>query len=79
MAALREGRHVSAFLAGRPPVNGPDGQPVRGESLLDGRLTLDYRGPLPELLAWLAEQQLSDLRVEPMGLAPIYKAHHATG
>jgi ABC-2 type transport system ATP-binding protein len=80
MAALREGRHVSAALVGPPPAAGPDGRPLPGDAFLNGRLTLDYRGPLPDLLAWLAGQPLSDLRVEPMGLTPIYnKAHHAAG
>jgi ABC-2 type transport system ATP-binding protein len=77
MAALREGRHVSATLVGASPATGPRGEPLPPEAVRDSRLTFDYRGPLADLLAWLATQPLSDLRVEPMGLAPIYKAHHS--
>jgi len=79
MAALREGRHVSATLAGPAPVRGPQGEPLPAEVVHDSRLSFDYRGPLADLLAWLATQPLSDLRIEPLGLAPIYKAHHAAG
>ena len=40
------------------------------------RLTLEYPGPLPPLLAWLARQPLADLRLEPLGLAAIYHRYH---
>ena len=40
------------------------------------RLTLEYTGELPQLLAWLARQPLADLRVEPLGLTPIYYRYH---
>jgi ABC-2 type transport system ATP-binding protein len=79
MATLREGRHVSATLAGASPATGPRGEPLPAGAVRDSRLSFDYRGPLADLLAWLATQPLSDLRVEPMGLAPIYQAHHAAG
>ena len=42
----------------------------------DGRLSLEYAGPLAPLLAWLARQEVVDLRVEPLGLAPIYHRYH---
>jgi ABC-2 type transport system ATP-binding protein len=71
IAELRDGRHVTATVQG--PLIGtlPDGVTIN-----DGRLDLEYRGPLPELLAWLAKQPISDLKVEPLGLAPIYRKHH---
>jgi ABC-2 type transport system ATP-binding protein len=56
-----------------------------GQSLLPGlrvrerdkdRVTLEYDGPLPELLAWLARQPLADVRLEPLGLASIYHRYH---
>lgn len=79
MAELREGRTVHARFTGTPPALGP------GETLLtpdeigpDGRMNLDYRGPLPVLLEWLAEQSVDDLRIEPMGLTPIYRRFHGT-
>ena len=34
----------------------------------DHDLTLEYQGPLPPLLDWLAGQPLVDLRIEPLGL-----------
>src|SRR5438876_93457 len=73
MSELRDGRSVSARITGTVPA-GPDGGRLSAEALsADGRLNLDYRGPLAVLLDWLAKQALDDLRVEPMGLGPIYR------
>ncbi|MGL4421474.1 MAG: ABC transporter ATP-binding protein [Gemmataceae bacterium] len=68
---LREGRVVSAKLFG-PLVGEHPAATVTGVEL-----TMLDRGPLPELLAWLARQPLSDLRIEPMSLTPIYRRFHA--
>lgn len=76
MADLREGRAVSAKWIGSTRASGPDGAPLASDAIADGRLTLSYRGPLPVLLDWLAKQPLDDLRVEPMGLGPIYRKYH---
>ncbi len=76
MAELREGRLVHATLNGpwRADAPRPDGLVVREHE--KDRLTLEYHGPLPELLAWLARQPLADLRLEPLGLASIYYRFH---
>jgi ABC-2 type transport system ATP-binding protein len=77
MAELREGRAVHARLTGTTPLSGPDGERLTREAVTpDGRLNLEYRGPLPVLLDWLAKQALDDLRVEPLGLGPIYRKFH---
>jgi ABC-2 type transport system ATP-binding protein len=76
MAELREGRHVAAKVAAAP-TEGPDGKPLPEGAVGDGRLSLDYRGPLPRLLEWLAKLPLDELRVEPMGLTPINRKFHA--
>jgi hypothetical protein len=39
-------------------------------------LVFQHTGPLPELLRWLAELPVADLRIEPMGLANIYQHYH---
>src|SRR6185312_530370 len=79
MAELRDGRTVSARMVGTVPLTGPDGQRLSPEAMTpDGRLNLTYRGPMPLLLDWLAKQSLEDLRIEPMGLSPIYKKYHGT-
>lgn len=75
MDELREGRHVSATVNAAPTA-GPDGKPLPDGAVCDGRLSLDYRGPLPQLLEWLAKLPLDELRVEPMGLTPIYRKFH---
>jgi ABC-2 type transport system ATP-binding protein len=76
VAELRDGRHVTAALTGPAPAAGPDGTPL---AVADGRLDFEYRGPLPELLGWLAAAPVADLRVEPVGLTRVYKQHHAAG
>ncbi len=76
MAELREGRHVAARLLGPPPAAGPDGSPLPPDAAADGRLDFDYRGPLPDLLGWLAKVPLGELKVGPLGLTPIYRKHH---
>lgn len=73
MVDLREGRHVTAQFTDSPPTVGPDGTPLR---VSDSRLDLEYRGPLPELLRWLAMQSVTDLKVQPIGLSAIYRKYH---
>ena len=74
LADLRGGRHVTARLVGPAPLTGPDGASLAATG---DRLDLEYRGPLPVLLRWLAELSLADLKVEPVGLGGIYKQYHA--
>ncbi|HJZ57256.1 MAG TPA: ABC transporter ATP-binding protein [Gemmataceae bacterium] len=77
MAELREGRSVHARLIGPPPASGPDGAPLDTQAVTNGHLDLNYRGPLPALLEWLSKLPLEDLRIEPLGLGPIYRKYHA--
>jgi ABC-2 type transport system ATP-binding protein len=72
MASLREGRYVRASF-NAPPATDPLGAPL---SLTNGRLEMEYRGPLPDLLAWLHQHSPTDVRIEPLGLAPLYARIH---
>lgn len=72
MAALREGRFVRAKFPTPPPA-GPDGAPL---SAADGVVELEYRGPLPDLLGWLNQHAPTDVRIEPLGLGPVYARIH---
>jgi ABC-2 type transport system ATP-binding protein len=78
MTELREGRLVRARFTGPtatlPSLTGLKVREQKGEAL-----TLEYTGPLPALLDWLARQPLADLRIEPLGLAPIYHRYHGDG
>jgi ABC-2 type transport system ATP-binding protein len=75
MADLREGRLVQVGFDGSPPaLPSLDGLHERGRH--GNAITLEYTGPLPALLEWLARQPLADLRLEPLGLAPIYHRFH---
>jgi ABC-2 type transport system ATP-binding protein len=75
MAERREGRFVRARFA-TPPSAGPDGQPVASQ---DGAIELEYHGPLPALLGWLNEHPPQDVRIEPLGLGPLYARIHGGG
>jgi beta-exotoxin I transport system ATP-binding protein len=76
MNALREGRHVRARL--ERPVQFTLLPEVTGSRSSDKELDFDYIGPLPELLRWLSELPIADLRIEPMGLTNIYQQYHRT-
>ncbi len=75
MRELREGRLVRARF-GATPEPLPD---LPGLSVLeqqDHQMMLEYTGPLPPLMVWLARQPLQDLRLEPLGLGGIYHRYH---
>jgi ABC-2 type transport system ATP-binding protein len=74
MSERREGRYVRAEFT-TPPAAGPDGSPLK---TADGIVELEYRGPLPGLLKWLSDHPPSDVRIEPLGLGPIYKRIHGS-
>jgi ABC-2 type transport system ATP-binding protein len=75
MSELMEGRLVRARFQGEavapPPLPG-----LRVLEQTKDRLTLEFTGELPELLAWLSRQPLVELRVEPLGLTPVYYRYH---
>ncbi|MBY0527170.1 MAG: ABC transporter ATP-binding protein [Gemmataceae bacterium] len=75
MVDLSEARSIRAYFA-ETPAKLPElpGLQLRNEE--DHRLWLEYQGPLPPLLDWLARQPVVDLRIEPLGLAPIYHRYH---
>ncbi len=75
MSELREGRLVRVRFAGSPPPI-PDLPDLHLRQQLDNQLILEYTGSLPALLHWLAYQPVQDLRMEPLGLAPIYHRYH---
>jgi ABC-2 type transport system ATP-binding protein len=75
MSELHEGRLVKVQFAGVVPSLPPlEGLHVRER--MGDRLALEYTGPLPELLAWLARQPVADLRMHPLGLEAIYHRYH---
>jgi ABC-2 type transport system ATP-binding protein len=76
MAELREGRLIRATLNGRWQADEALPTGLRVREYEKDQLTLEYHGPLPALMAWLARQPLADLRLEPLGLASIYYRYH---
>jgi ABC-2 type transport system ATP-binding protein len=75
MSQLREIRRVRAGFTGPVP-DVPELPGLRRCQRQDGQLTLEYAGPLPPLLDWLARQPVRDLHVEPLGLTGIYQRYH---
>jgi ABC-2 type transport system ATP-binding protein len=75
MSQLLQGRLVQARFDGPAPAPPAlAGLHVRARS--GERLEVEHTGSLAELLAWLAQQSVRDLRVEPLGLNAIYYRHH---
>jgi ABC-2 type transport system ATP-binding protein len=72
LAELREARFVRASFA-NPPATGPDGKLL---ATVNGSVELEYRGPLPPLLAWLNQYGPTDVRIGPLGLGPLYARVH---
>ena len=72
MAGLREGRLVRARFP-NPPATGPAGESI---AAVGGLVELEYHGPVPALLAWLNEHPPTDVRIEPLGLGPLYARVH---
>jgi ABC-2 type transport system ATP-binding protein len=77
LSELREMRRVRAVFAGAAP-DPPSLPGLRLHARLPEQLVLEYAGPLPPLLGWLAGQPLTDLKIEPLGLAAIYHRYHGT-
>lgn len=75
MNELREVHRVSATL-GRPAAQAPDLPELRIVERRDNVLVLECAGAPAPLLAWLAEHDAHSVRIEPLGLAPIYRRYH---
>jgi ABC-2 type transport system ATP-binding protein len=75
MSELRQGRLIRVRFSRPGPVF-PELDGLRPRGQADGEWTLEYSGPLPPLLEWLAQQGPTDLRLEPLGLSPIYHRYH---
>ena len=65
----------SARITGPRRISGPTAR-LATDAVINDRLSLTFRGPLPKLLDWLANQPLDDLKIEPQGLGPIYRTLH---
>ncbi|MFO0880432.1 MAG: ABC transporter ATP-binding protein [Gemmataceae bacterium] len=75
VAKLQEGRLVQArFASPAGPLPELPGMHLREQS--SHNLTVEYTGPLPELLGWLSSQPLTELRMEPLGINAIYYRFH---
>jgi ABC-2 type transport system ATP-binding protein len=75
VSELREGRLIHARFDGEPGEL-PELNGLRLRERRDGWLTLEYTGQLSPLLAWLAAQPLTELRMEPLGLKAVYHRYH---
>ncbi len=81
LAELREGKLIRARFSsdGIARAEMQEVQALPGLQLSERaaeQITLEYTGPLPPLMQWLARQPLQDLNIEPLGLARIYSRYH---
>jgi len=75
MAELQAGRLINIRFEGQAP------RPPALAGLFErehhsDRIILEYTGPLPPVLEWLAGQSVRELRIEPLGLNAIYYRFH---
>jgi ABC-2 type transport system ATP-binding protein len=75
MRELRQANLVRARFA-QPVEKLPEFPGLQLRDRQDSQFSLEYSGPLPALLDWLARQPLVDLRIEPLGLSSIYHRYH---
>ena len=75
LSQLQAGRLVHVRFAGAvvdpPPLPGLHERHRHGDSL-----TLEYTGPVNQLLGWLADLPIVELRMEPLGLSAVYYRYH---
>jgi ABC-2 type transport system ATP-binding protein len=75
MAELQAGRLITIRFEGEAPRPPALAGLFEREHQAD-RITLEYTGPLPRVLEWLAGQSVRELRMEPLGLNAIYYRFH---
>lgn len=77
MSQLRQWHRITGRRVGRCMV--PDSLRSRIIVTQDqDRVTLQTEGDLADVLSWLDQQQLSDVRIEPYGLRAVYERFHAS-
>ena len=75
MRELAGGRRIRVRLAASPAAL-PSLPGLNLTAQHDGEVTLEYTGPLPPLLESLPRWPVDDVRIEPLGLAAIYRRYH---
>ncbi len=77
IAELREGRKIEIDLP-QLPQTGPDHLPFTGKRFPDGKIHFNFYGHADQLVAWLNQLGVLDVRIEPLGLIGIYQRFHGT-
>lgn len=77
MGRLSSGRQISLTLAQPLTSALPNGVTIQRNDGKHWQLTIEEH--LPELLTWLTQQAVEDVRIEPLGLAPVYQRYHKNG
>jgi ABC-2 type transport system ATP-binding protein len=75
MAELRAVRRVRVRLS-HPMTTFATPEHVKALEADGMELNFQHAGPLPDLLRWLSELPVADLKMEPLGLANIYQKYH---
>jgi ABC-2 type transport system ATP-binding protein len=75
LAELREVKLIRVFFRENVPAI-PELRGVRAARRHENELLFEYAGALADLFGWLAGQAVSDVKIEPLGLAGIYHRYH---
>jgi ABC-2 type transport system ATP-binding protein len=75
MPELREARLVRVTV-GKAVATAPELPSLYKFHVAGSRIEMEYAGPLPPLLDWLARHDARELQIEPLGLGPIYHRYH---
>lgn len=78
MKELQSSRQVRFRLQAGVPMAWPELPGVRMVGSPNGEVTLECRGELQPLLSWLANHAIADLRIEPLGLGPVYHQYYGS-
>jgi ABC-2 type transport system ATP-binding protein len=75
MSELKNSRFIRASFT-QPADTLPSFPGLTEHERHGNEISWQYDGPLPALLEWLSRLPVTDLRIEPLGLAPIYHRYH---
>ena len=75
MSELRQVRRIRGAFDG-PVETIPQFHGLHRAERAGNEITLEYEGPLPPVLEWMAQHKLVDMHVEPLGLSEIYHRYH---
>jgi ABC-2 type transport system ATP-binding protein len=75
LATMRQGSRFHLRFENEAPLP-PEGLGAKVHERWNHTLVLEHTGSLPALFEWLGRQRVVDVRLEPLGLAAVYRRYH---